>query len=162
MTKSHTFRSVLTATAMLALMLSLPVTSQAQGNGKSFKFPVSFAFNPCVGEPISLSGTMNMILDTRYDKDGCAVTHFHRNFQNVTGTGLQTGNSYRVISISNQQNSSTLSCDGCTVEFDLLFQFVIIGEDGKSYTSHSRARIILNLCTFEFETVFDNSFQDCD
>jgi hypothetical protein len=59
-------------------------------------------FNPCTGEQVTFSGTMQVTNHMTTDASGGTHLRTHTNYQNVTGTGVLSGSTYRVGTVSNE------------------------------------------------------------
>ena len=166
MLTSNRISRIFTAAALVLLLAGFSSTASAQNNGKSFKFPVSFTLNnPCLDESVNVTATIHLVSSVKeVGEDGCIRVNFHVNYQNGAGTGVTTGNSYRVISVSNQRSYNTIVCGGCTSESSITGQFIIIGEDGKEYLSHTQVELSIDICAdpLQFTITDVNSFSDCD
>ena len=162
MLTSNRISRIFTAAALVLLLAGFSSTASAQNNGKSEKFPVNFEFNPCEFELINTTGTANLVISSKQDANGCTRVNFHINYQNVTGVGATSGKSYRIISTSNQTIYNTIACEGCTVEVQIVSQWIIIGEDGKEYTGHTQIMLTFDICTWQFTVTDVNSFSNCD
>ena len=57
--------------------------------------------NACIGEPITYTGTMNMVEEVTNDGQGNLTFHLHSNFQNVTGVGQFTQRVFKGQSVNN-------------------------------------------------------------
>ena len=95
---NKTLRFILTVMSGLALALSvfLPGGSAAALSATSDQLPVYFLRSAdCTGEIVEISGTIHMVNQTQ--ADGSVIGHF--NYQNVTGLGLTSGNTYRASAV---------------------------------------------------------------
>src|SRR2546428_6271566 len=68
-------------------------------------FTNSGTLNPCNGEVVSLSGTVNLRSHVTIDQNGGIHFNIHENTQGLSGTGLTTGAKYQVNSAEDQQTN---------------------------------------------------------
>ena len=131
----RSFNKFAAVTAVLALMVGFSTTAVAQ-NGKSMKQDYGLAFTFCNGfELIETTGTMNVVMvKSETDENGCSSIQLHLNTQNVTGTSLTTGATYRIIDVTNTRQVNLAFCagDGCTVELETAVMFQLKSKDGTS------------------------------
>lgn len=59
-------------------------------------------FNPCTGEQVTFAGTMHVNNHMTTDASGGTHLRTHINYQDVVGTGVLSGNTYRVGTVSNE------------------------------------------------------------
>lgn len=59
-------------------------------------------FNPCNGDQVTFSGTAHIVNTMTTDASGGTHLKTHINYQNVTGTGVPSGITYNVRTISNE------------------------------------------------------------
>lgn len=163
----RTFNRFAAVAAVLALMVGFSSTAIAQ-NGKSMKQDYGLAFTFCNGfELIQTTGTMNVVMvKSETDENGCTSIQLHLNTQNVTGTSLTTGATYRIIDVLNTRQINTFFCegDGCTIELETAFVMQLKSKDGTSSFSQGTYHVVLNFCTFEVEEIrvsFNNN-NGCD
>ena len=68
-------------------------------------FTNSGTVNPCNGEVVSLSGTVNLRSHVTIDQNGGIHFNIHENTQGLSGTGLTTGAKYQVNSAEDQETN---------------------------------------------------------
>jgi len=87
------------AVACLTLLMLLGGSAlPASALGASDQMPLYFLRSAdCSGEVVEISGTIHVV--NRIQADGSVMGHF--NYQNVTGLGLTSGDTYRVSAVDN-------------------------------------------------------------
>lgn len=99
MNKLNSYLKFLMSTlAGLTLMFSLFISASSVSalGATSTDMPLHFIRSgDCTGEDVEISGTIHMVNETQ--SDGSLIGHF--NYQNVTGVGLTSGNTYRVSAV---------------------------------------------------------------
>jgi len=94
----------------------LPVASAAAG-ATSSNVPLHFLRSAdCTGEVVEISGTVHFVNQTQ--ADGSIVGHF--NYQNVTGLGLTSGNTYQTAAVDHIRLSAPFPSDITSVQNFLL------------------------------------------
>jgi hypothetical protein len=84
--------------AGLTLLFSFCLSSGAASalGATSMDMPLYFLRSAdCTGEVVEISGTIHLVNQTQ--ADGSLIGHF--NYQNVSGVGLTSGNTYRVTAV---------------------------------------------------------------
>ena len=94
--KTVRFLSSVLGGFILIVSLFLPGSSAAALSATSDQLPLYFLRSAdCTGEVVEISGTIHVVNQTQ--ADGSVIGHF--NYQNVTGLGLTSGNTYRVSAV---------------------------------------------------------------
>ncbi len=62
----------------------------------------SSLFNPCNGDTVTFSGNLHVVNTMTTDASGGTHLKTHINYQNVTGTGVPSGITYNVRTVSNE------------------------------------------------------------
>jgi len=62
----------------------------------------SSIFNQCNGDTVTFSGTLHVVNTMTTDGSGGTHLKTHSNYQDVTGTGVPSGITYRVGTVSNE------------------------------------------------------------
>jgi hypothetical protein len=62
----------------------------------------STLFNPCNGDTVTFSGNMHVTNTMTTDADGGTHLRTHINYQDVTGTGVPSGITYKVRTVTNE------------------------------------------------------------
>lgn len=73
------------------------------------------ADNPCVGEPIALSGSAHVLATLTVDQSGGQHYHVHVNYQDVRAIGLITGTTYVATGAENGAINVTSGAANATV-----------------------------------------------
>jgi hypothetical protein len=91
--------------AFFLVFLVSATLANAQGKGaESFKEDLDFVGgNPCVGEPVHVTGTVHYLFHTVWDNHGGIHMSFHRNAMEGTGEGMITGDVYRATHNTRRQ-----------------------------------------------------------
>jgi hypothetical protein len=100
---------LLTAMAVALLMASGVALAQAASETLNVNEPERFTIdNPCTGESILVEGVFHHLVHVTQTEDGY---HFviRTNTEDVTGTGLQTGDEYRFINIGGAVGGSVIN-----------------------------------------------------
>ena len=85
------------ATLTMALVMLLPAGS-ASARAVSDEMPIYFLRSAdCTAEVVEISGTIHVV--NQIQADGSVMGHF--NYQDVTGLGLTSGDTYRVSAVDN-------------------------------------------------------------
>jgi hypothetical protein len=80
-----------------------PALGQATTTTTNENIPfTSTLANLCNGDQVTFSGTMHVTNTVTYDASGGIHLRTHVNYQDVSGTGTPSGNSYRVGTVSNE------------------------------------------------------------
>lgn len=84
-------------TSLFAVMLvPTPALGQASASTERFVFPIDETeLNPCTGEDVALSGSFQVVVHITADASGGFHLAAEGNAKNVSGTGLDSGISYR-------------------------------------------------------------------
>lgn len=93
--------------ALFALLFtaSAATTARAQASTATTNENLPFtnsAFNPCNGDQVTFSGTLHMTNTMTTDSSGGTHLKTHINYQDVTGTGVPSGISYNVRTVTNE------------------------------------------------------------
>jgi hypothetical protein len=92
-------RTPLTLLTVLILVLGI-VPAVSALSAASTDLPLHFLRSAdCTGEEVEISGTIHMVNKTL--ADGSVISHF--NYQNVSGVGLTSGDTYRVSAVDHLQ-----------------------------------------------------------
>jgi hypothetical protein len=161
MSHSYTFRTILSAFVLVALLAGYSGIASAQNSGKSQKIPITFEFNPCDFELIDATGSANIVQLQKEDEDGCIQAKFHVNYQNVTGVGQTTGKNYRIVYTANQSVIDVIACDGCTATITIMANWKLFDDNGKVYSGHTQVVLEIDVCTMQFTVISNKSFSDC-
>jgi hypothetical protein len=101
--------TLLAALAVALLMASGLALAQAATETLNVNQPESFTIdNPCTGEPILVEGVFHHLVHVTQTEEGY---HFviRTNTQDVTGTGLRTGDEYRFINVGGSVGGSVIN-----------------------------------------------------
>jgi hypothetical protein len=104
-------RAILLLTAMAAVLLMASGLALAQTATETLNVNRMERFtidNPCTGEPILVEGVFHHLVHVTRTEEGY---HFviRTNTQDVTGTGLQTGDEYRFINVGGAVGSDVIN-----------------------------------------------------
>lgn len=80
-----------------------PAFGQATTTTTNETIPFSSTlFNPCNGDTVTFSGTLHVVNTLTTDAGGGTHLKTHMNYQNVTGTGVPSGITYQVRTVTNE------------------------------------------------------------
>ena len=101
-------------------------------------------FVPCAaggaGELISLDGTLHILLNTTVDAQGGTHTKTHFQPQNLSGTGLTTGDRYQGTGVTQDQ---TIVTGAATSSFENDFRMIGQGP-GNNYMVHENVTLTMD------------------
>ena len=109
-TQTKLFRTFISTLGGLTLLLTLCLSAGAASalGATSTAMPVHFLRSAdCTGEVVEISGTIHMMNQTQ--TDGSVIGHF--NYQNVSGVGLTSGNTYQVSAVDTFRLSAPFPTD---------------------------------------------------
>lgn len=103
-TTSRRVRALLCASLFIAIAGSGPYAyGQATTTTTSQTIPfTSTLANPCNGDLVTFQGNMHSTNHVTFDASGGYHLKTHVNYQNVTGTGIPSGNNYNVRTTTNE------------------------------------------------------------
>jgi hypothetical protein len=123
----RTFGSLSILSAALALcMLSAPnlASAQATTTTTNLELPLSTTLAACTGELIDFTGTIHLVIQSVTTPSGTFKITIHSNNQDVSGTGTQSGATFRFQAIA---NTTELSSVVAAQETTTIIDFRIIG-----------------------------------
>ena len=90
---------------------------------------------------IALSGNAHALIHVSTDSAGGIHSDMHLNYQDVTGTGLETGNQYQASAVTH----TSWSGDGTVREFTIVDQFGLTGQGmGNIFLIHETIHVTIN------------------
>jgi hypothetical protein len=97
------FISVVLIGLVVALVPTVSVFASASTTTTITRMPFGFTalVNPCTGEILDMTGTVQIVTHTTIDSTGAAHTKFHFNSQGVSGVSRTTGMTYRLVDTVN-------------------------------------------------------------
>ena len=121
-------------------------------------------FVPCanngVGEIVSLTGTLHILLHVTVDETGGVHVKSHFQPQNLAGVGMTTGDSYRGTGVT--QQTDNISGDGLPFEFTFVNNFRVIGQGpGNNFLIHQNVHGTIN-ANGELTAAVDNFRAECE
>lgn len=140
-------RTLRIAAVALALVAMLAGTTQAATTStSSTRLPVTESgFISCArngaGDYVEMSGEIHIVGHNTLNDDGSTHTLFHINYQNVSGTGLLSGDSYHASSAAQSNvNAKTLP-----YTFDFIDNFHVVGQGpGNDFMVHTNMHFTVN------------------
>jgi hypothetical protein len=128
-----------------AALLAFSGAVLAQATTETFKqeIPVDFTpTNPCNGEPVHLTGSVNFVFHTTQDANGGFHLTGHAETQRISGTGLESGDKYRAVSAFN----STLNFvpEGAEEQTAPLTYSIISSGPSPNFVTHYTMHVTLN------------------
>jgi hypothetical protein len=113
------------ALAFCLLSAPGPARAQATATTTNLELPLSTTLeNPCAGELIDFTGTMHLVIQTVATPAGTFKATIHSNTQNVSGTGVDSGTTFRFKAVA---NTTELSSVAAAQETTIIIEFRIIG-----------------------------------
>ncbi len=147
------------AVAALAGAASAPAAATTVTTNEQVPVTV-FAFVPCAndgaGELVILTGTLHVLTHVTIDDQG--GLHVRQQFQpqNVSGTGLTTGDTYRGTGITETEFNATAALEQTSIN-----NFRIIGQGpDNNFLVHSTTHVTITP-NGDVATVVDNSSIEC-
>lgn len=90
--------------ASCCLVLTASAQAQASTTTINISGPITqLVFNPCANEDVELTGEVRFVMHITVDDTGGRHVKTHTNFEGVSGTGLVTGNEYRLVGSFNEE-----------------------------------------------------------
>lgn len=109
------FNTLLSMLAGLTLLLSLFASASSVSALGATSTDIQLHFlrsADCTGEIVEISGTIHLVNQTQVD--GSVIGHF--NYQNVSGVGLTSGNTYQVSAVDHFRLSAPFPTDITSVQ----------------------------------------------
>jgi hypothetical protein len=138
---NHLVRRVHLTLMASALMFGMSTVASAEVTlNVSVPFAAVIA-NPCLGEPVALSGELHVLLSIQPTGNGLHISS-HFNPQGVSGTGLVTGAKYQGTGVT---RTSVFIDAPPPFDFTFVNNFRIIGQgQANNYDVHSNFHIAVN------------------
>jgi hypothetical protein len=149
----------------VVILLSFAVIPQAQAEVQANEsVPLSSTvFVPCandgIGELVDLSGNLHILVTATINKNHVSgTTHYQP--QGVVGEGMDTGNKYQGVGVTQDHFSGALQ--GGSYTYTFTNSFMIIGQGpGNNFTIHETFHITIN-ANGEITVEADNLRTACD
>lgn len=135
------------ALALAGLSRPRAAVAQATTDTISQSFPISLTqFYPCAnggaGELVSISGDLHTVMHLTIN-DNHLAAEFHAHPQRLVGTGLTTGDTYRLV--GGDHSVTSLQLDGGTRVFNAVSNILVVGPGPDNNTvSHSTIHTTFN------------------
>jgi hypothetical protein len=150
-------RSIKASFILLALCLvSAPAGGEVVFNRK---LPLrNIRLNPCSGEVVGLEGEIHFVVTETTDSSGGVHFTGHSNYQNVYGIGLDSGEDYRLVNVTNSPTVEHAVEDGASVITSTTRLMVIGPGKDNNYTVTGITHLTVNnngeitSVKFEFES----------
>jgi hypothetical protein len=151
-------RAILLLTAMALLMVSGVALAHAATETLNVKKQERFTIdNPCTGERILVEGVFHYLTRVTQNENGY---HFviRTNTEDVTGTGLQTGDEYRFINVSGAVGGSVIN--GVNTNIDEVSFMVVTEGASPNFILHA-TEVLLFDEDFDPYVIFEVSTVGC-
>jgi hypothetical protein len=150
--------TLLVALAVALLVASGVAMARAATETLNVNQPESFTIdNPCTGEPILVEGVFHHLVHVTQTQEGY---HFviRTNTQDVTGTGLQTGDEYRFINVGGAVGGSVIN--GVHTNIDEVSFMVVTEGASPNFILHG-TEVLVHDEDFDPYVIFEVSTVGC-